>query len=249
MGSGAVNARPVSERPVLNRKPYRNKQSRRFQAPLQVSIVFEDRHILVVEKPAGLLTIATSREKQRTLYARLFDYVKSKRQPEKLFVVHRLDREASGLLVFAKSEEAKRQLQQQFKQHEATRTYLAVAENRIVHDQSTIRSYLAENAIHHCYSTAQRSQGKLAITHVDVVKRSSKRTLVKVRLETGRKHQIRVHLAEQGHPIVGDKVYGGTSNPLRRLALHAANLRFKHPRTNKAMEFSSDPPPSFFALV
>jgi 23S rRNA pseudouridine1911/1915/1917 synthase len=214
-----------------------------------VKVLFEDSEIIVVEKPAGLLTIATDKEKRHTLYALLFEHVKSKRRPEKLFIVHRLDREASGLLVFAKSEAAKYYLQQQFKEHCAGRTYVAVTERRMPQDQCTIRSYLAENAIHRCYSTPDRKKGKLAVTHVKVLKRSSRRTLLEVRLETGRKHQIRVHLAEQGCPIVGDQAYGSPSNPIRRLALHAEKLVFKHPHTGKLMEFNSEPPASFASLV
>jgi 23S rRNA pseudouridine1911/1915/1917 synthase len=215
----------------------------------RVKIHFEDNEIIVVEKPAGLLTTATDKEKRRTVYALLFEHLKSKPRPEKLFIVHRLDREASGLLVFAKSQAAKYNLQLQFKEHCAGRTYLAVAEHRMAQNQCTLQSYLAENAIHRCYSTADRRKGKLAITHVKVLKRSSQRTLVEVRLETGRKHQIRVHLAEQGHPIVGDRAYGSPSNPIHRLALHATKLVFKHPFTNKRMEFHALPPPSFASLV
>jgi 23S rRNA pseudouridine1911/1915/1917 synthase len=214
-----------------------------------VQILFEDRDIIVVEKPEGLLTIATDTEKSRTLYARLFAHVKSKHPPEMLFIVHRLDREASGLLVFAKSETAKHQLQLQFKEHTAGRTYLAITERRMARNSCKIESFLAENRIHRCYSTPDRSKGKQAVTHVQVLKRSPHRTLVEVRLETGRKHQIRVHLAEQGHPIVGDQAYGSLSNPIRRLALHATKLAFKHPRTGRPLEFVSPPPVIFASLI
>ena len=202
-----------------------------------------------MDKPAGVLTIATDREKQNTMYALLFDYVKSQRGPEKLFIVHRLDREASGLLVFAKSETTKFYLQDQFKEHSAGRSYMAVTERRMVKDEFTLKSYLAENAIHRCYSTPDQARGKLAITHVKVLKRSSGRTLVEVRLETGRKHQIRVHLSEQGHPIVGDRDYGSRTNPIQRLALHAVKLAFKHPVTGKVMEFYSPLPAPFSTLL
>ncbi len=216
---------------------------------IRVRILFEDPEVIVVEKPAGLLTISTDREKRLTAYAQLYDHVKSKMRPEKLFIVHRLDREASGLLVFAKSESAKFSLQQQFQEHRAGRTYVAVTEHRITRNQFTIRSYLAENSIHRCYSTPDPTRGKLAITHVKVLKRSARRTRVEVRLETGRKHQIRVHLAEAGHPIVGDQTYGSPTNPVRRMALHAVTLAFRHPRTSEAMEFHSQPPTSFALLV
>lgn len=183
------------------------------------------------------------------MYALLFDHVKSQRGPEKLFIVHRLDREASGLLIFAKSETTKFYLQNQFKEHSAGRSYMAVTERRVVKDEFTLKSYLAENTIHRCYSTPDQVRGKLAITHVKVLKRSSGRTLVEVRLETGRKHQIRVHLSEQGHPIVGDRAYGSRTNPIQRLALHAVKLAFKHPHTGKVMEFYSPLPASFSTLL
>jgi len=214
-----------------------------------IQIIFEDKDVIVVDKPEGLLTIATDKEKNRTLYAYLFEHVKSKKPPEMLFIVHRLDREASGLLVFAKSETAKHQLQQQFKEHTAGRTYLAIAEGHMARNQQTIESYLAENRMYRCYSTHDRSKGKRAVTHVKVLKRLAHRTLVEVQLDTGRKHQIRVHLAEQGHPIAGDRAYGSRTNPIRRLALHAAKLAFKHPRTGKLLEFVSAPPTIFASLT
>lgn len=215
----------------------------------RLNILFEDKDIIVVDKSAGLLTMATDREKHRTLYALLSEHVKGKRPPERLFIVHRLDREASGLLVFAKSEAAKQALQGQFKGHDAGRTYLAVIERRMAQDQCTLQSYLAENAAYRCYSTPDPTKGKWAITHVKVLKRSSRRTLVEVQLETGRKHQIRVHLAEQGHPVVGDQVYGSRTNPIRRLALHAVRLAFRHPATGKPMEFQSPPSAVFATLI
>jgi len=210
--------------------------------PDRIHIVFEDETILIVDKPAGLLTIATATEKENTLYAELRARASRKQPPEKIFVVHRLDREASGLLVFAKTIEAKERLQDQFKDHSAGRRYLAVVEGRIPKDDFSIRSYLAENAAYRVYSTRKKEAGKLAITHVHVVKRSPKTTVIQVRLETGRKHQIRVHLAEAGFPILGDKVYGSRSNPIRRLALHGEYLSFRHPRTGKRVEFESKIP-------
>jgi 23S rRNA pseudouridine1911/1915/1917 synthase len=215
----------------------------------RLDIVYEDKDLLVANKPAGLLTMATDREKRRTLYALLREHLKGRRPPESLYIVHRLDREASGLLVFAKSEAAKQNLQGQFKEHDAARSYVAVVEHRMVQDQCTLQSYLAETAAFRCYSADDPAKGKLAITHVKVQRRSSRRTLVEVQLETGRKHQIRVHLAEQGYPIVGDQVYGSKADPIKRLALHAARLAFRHPTTGKPMEFQCPPPACLVALV
>ena len=210
-----------------------------------LKIVFEDESIIVADKPEGLLTMATASERSKTAYVMLRQYLNSKRPPEQLFIVHRLDREASGLLVFAKSVEAKERLQDQFKDHSAGRRYVAVVEGSVKADDFTIRSYLTENAAYRVYSTKNSRVGKLAVTHVRALKRSPKHTLVEVRLETGRKHQIRVHLAENGHPIVGDKNYGSRANPIRRLALHGAHLEFRHPMTGKLMRFDSSPPKSF----
>jgi 23S rRNA pseudouridine1911/1915/1917 synthase len=215
----------------------------------RVRIVFEDDALVVVEKPAGLLTIATETEKTRTLYALLREAANRKRPSEKIFIVHRLDREASGLLVFAKTIEAKEKLQDQFKDHSAGRLYVAVVEGRLKPDKVTIRSYLAENAAFRVYSTKRSAAGKPAVTHVRVVRGNSKVTLVEVQLETGRKHQIRVHLAERGHPIVGDKTYGSRLNPLHRLALHGAELEFRHPMSGRLLRFQAPVPKSFGGLV
>jgi 23S rRNA pseudouridine1911/1915/1917 synthase len=214
----------------------------------QIRIVFEDASIAVVEKPAGLLTMATDTERARTVYAALRAYLNGKKPPEKTFIVHRLDREASGLLVFAKTIEAKERLQDQFKDHSAGRRYVAVVEGRVKEDDFAIRSYLAENAAYRVYSTPNKKVGKLAVTHVHVLRRNAKTTVVEVRLETGRKHQIRVHLAERGHPIVGDKSYGSRLNPVRRLALHGARLEFRHPVSGKVMQFEARYPKIFDGL-
>lgn len=221
---------------------------RRHVARADLTILFEDRDLIVAVKPAGLLTIATDKERNLTAYALLFEHVRRQREG-RLFIVHRLDREASGLLVFAKSEEAKAVLQDQFKDHSAGRTYVAVTEGRIPRDTFTIESYLAENAALRCYSTRDPAKGKRAVTHVKVLQRTPHRTLVEVRLETGRKHQIRVHLAEEGFPIVGDPAYGKGRNPIRRMALHGAELVFRHPSTGKPMTFTAPLPVEFDSLV
>jgi RluA family pseudouridine synthase len=213
-----------------------------------MKLIYEDDDLIVVDKPAGLLTIATDTERSRTLYSALRAYANQKKPAEKIFIVHRLDREASGLLVFAKSVEMKERLQSQFRDHSAGRAYIAVAEGQVAPDNFTIRSHLAENAAHRVYSTGKRGAGKAAVTHVCVLERKRKTTLLQVRLETGRKHQIRVHLADRGHPIVGDKTYGSRTNPLRRLALHGETLEFRHPRSGKPMRFESPAPSSLLRM-
>lgn len=214
----------------------------------KLEVIAEDESIIVINKPAGLLTMATEAEKTRTAYAILRSYLNNKKRSEKLFIVHRLDREASGLVVFAKSPESKERLQAQFKDHSAGRRYVAVVEGLVKDDSFTVRSNLAENAAFRVYSTRNRKLGKLAVTHVKVMKRNSKTTLVQVRLETGRKHQIRVHLAERGHPIVGDKAYGSGLNPVRRLALHGVQLEFRHPVSGEHKTLLSNYPKEFDRL-
>jgi 23S rRNA pseudouridine1911/1915/1917 synthase len=213
-----------------------------------LEVLYEDASVVVVNKPAGLLTIATEKEKTRTAYAVLRAYLNARKRPEKLFIVHRLDREASGLLVFAKTSESKEALQSQFKDHSAGRRYVAAVEGRVKQNEIVIQTYLAENAAYRVYSTPNKKNGKLAVTHVKVLKRKSNTSFVEVRLQTGRKHQIRVHLSEQGHPIIGDKVYGSRSNPIRRLALHGVQLEFKHPVSGEHLIFRSVHPKEFDTL-
>ncbi|MEI6212025.1 MAG: RluA family pseudouridine synthase [bacterium] len=228
------------------KKPSRAR--RHFVDGSDIEILFEDHDLLVVVKPAGLLTIATEKERRRTAYAMLTEHVRRFRAA-RIFIVHRLDREASGLLVFAKTEAAKFALQKQFEDHSAGRTYLAVVDGQIPREAFTIENHLAENAAFRCYATRDPAKGQRAVTHVKVLSRTPQRTLVEVRLETGRKHQIRVHLADEGFPIVGDPAYGKGSSPIRRMALHGAELVFRHPHTGKEMKFASPLPSAMAALV
>jgi 23S rRNA pseudouridine1911/1915/1917 synthase len=209
---------------------------------VKIPVIYEDESVIVVDKPAGVLTMANEREREKTVYAFLRARAHAQRPPHKIFIVHRLDREASGLLVFAKTIEAKEYLQSQFKDHSAGRIYTAVVEGRVLPDKFTIRSFLEENRAFRVYSTSKQGTGKLAVTHVRVLKRKAKTTLAEIQLETGRKHQIRVHLADRGHPVVGDKFYGTGAPKATRLALHGGRLEFRHPRTGKRLIFESPAP-------
>jgi 23S rRNA pseudouridine1911/1915/1917 synthase len=215
---------------------------RRQRVRAAAPVVFEDDAIVVADKPPGLLTIGTSTERRNTLYARLYDLAHRRRPPEKIFVVHRLDREASGLLVFAKTPQAKHALQRQFRDRTAGRRYVAWVHGTVRQDELTLRSWLAENAARRVWDAGEERGGKLAITHLRVLARRPGRTLVEASLETGRKHQIRVQLASAGHPIEGDRRYGPPRPASSRLALHAAHLRFVHPVTGASMAFASPPP-------
>ena len=205
--------------------------------PRGLTLVHEDDAILVVVKPAGLLTIATERERERTAYRLLWDYLGSKQA--RPFIVHRLDRETSGLLVFAKSESVKRTLQAQFEARTVERVYRALVEGRPAREQGTLESRLAEDRMLRVRSA---ERGRVAITHYRVLAARRENTLLELRLGTGRRHQIRVQLAESGWPIVGDVTHGGPRSGAGRLCLHATRLGFDHPVTGARVVFESAPP-------
>jgi 23S rRNA pseudouridine1911/1915/1917 synthase len=214
-----------------------------------LKIIFEDEHLIVIEKEAGLLSIATPMEKERTAYKMLSGHVKLKDPGCRIFVVHRLDQDTSGLMVFAKSEEAKNLLQEDWKNAVAERTYLALVEGFVEKDEDTITSWLYETkSLTMISGQTPEKGGQKAITHYRVIKRNPHCTLLEVNLETGRKNQIRVHAMDMGHSIVGDKKYGATSNPLHRLGLHAQVLAFRHPITGEELNFRTAVPPSFLKL-
>ncbi len=212
--------------------------------PPPLELVHEDQDILVIDKPPGLLSIATDRERERTAYRLLRDWVVTRGGSHaRLFIVHRLDRETSGLIVFAKSETAKRQLQTQFAARTAERVYVALVEGVVAQDEGTLVSRLVEDRSLRVRA-AGRGGGKEAITRYRVLERRRTSTLLELSLVTGRRAQIRAQLAEAGHPIAGDTQYGGRTNPLRRLALHAIRLAFVHPRGG-AVSFESPAPAAF----
>lgn len=210
-----------------------------------LDIVFEDEHLLVIHKPAGLLTVATQHERERTAYAYLREYLQESPKKQKLFIVHRLDKFVSGLLVFAKSEAVKAGLQALFAKHHIQRRYWAIVEGRVENERGTIRSRIAQDRSMRMHSTEDAEAGKHAVTHYRVLRCLPGLTCLEITLETGRKNQIRVHLSEMGHPIVGDQAYGSTTDPLGRMGLHAFELGFAHPRLGTPMHFKTDPPPEF----
>ena len=212
-------------------------------------ILYEDRDILVVEKPAGLLTMGTDSEKNRTAYAYLTDYVRKgfNESRNRIFIVHRLDRETSGIVIFAKNAETKFRLQEHWKETE--KKYLAVVRGQCANMSGTITTYLAENRARLVYSTSDRTKGKLSSTSYKVLKQTKDLALLKLDLLTGRKHQIRVHLAGIGHPVVGDPKYGGGNRDHARLALHASSISLKHPFSGQQITFESKLPVYFNQLV
>lgn len=204
----------------------------------KLNIVYEDKELIVVDKPAKMLTISTLREKEKTLYHQVFEYLKQKHKSNKVFIVHRLDRDTSGLVLFAKTEKMKKKLQDNWNEIAILRNYIAVLEGKVKEKSKTIESYIAENKAFISYSSNAK-YGKLAITQYELISESKKYSLVNIKIKTGRKNQIRVHMSEMGNPIVGDKKYNAKTNPLNRLGLHANKLIIKHPINGKIMEFES----------
>jgi 23S rRNA pseudouridine1911/1915/1917 synthase len=210
-------------------------------------LVHEDPEILVVDKPAGLLTMATEHERERTAYRVLRDYVAGQPGRARLFIVHRLDRETSGLIVFAKTPEAKRKMQEQFEHRAVERVYVAVVDGQVREASGVLRDLLAEERALRVRPTRDRHRGKEAITAYRVLERRRETTVLELTLTTGRRGQIRAQLADLGHPVVGDRRYGSRRDPLRRVCLHATRLGFVHPSGARA-RFESPAPPAFRRL-
>ena len=214
-------------------------------------LVYEDAHLLVVDKAAGTLTVPTEREERSALVYALARYLsRSQRITRRVSVVHRLDRDTSGLLVFAKRREVAESLKNQFRAHKPERAYAAIVAGRLDRPRGTFASFLATDPSLNQYSTPHAEQGKHSVTHYETIRAVPGATLVRVRLETGRRNQIRVHFAEAGHPVLGDVRYEPerARHPawkVRRLALHAAVLGFQHPDTGAAMRFESPVPEEF----
>ena len=217
----------------------------------RVRLVYEDSDVMVIEKGYGLLSMATERAngKDDTAYAIMREWVKWTDPRQKLFIVHRLDQNTSGLMMMAKTIEAKETMQHNWNNMVLNRKYIAVVEGNVADDSGVIRSYLAENSAHEVYSTKNPEEGKLAITRYKVLKRGQGHTMLEVELDTGRKNQIRVHLKELGHPIAGDRRYGARPSLIHRLALHAQTLRFVHPISRREMNFTTPIPSTFYKLV
>ncbi len=215
----------------------------------RLKIVYEDDDIIVVNKGYGLLSMGTDRIKDGTAYNLLRDYLKRKDPRNKLFIVHRLDRDTSGLMMFAKTQKAKETMQHNWNNMVLERKYVAIVEGVIKPEEGEIRSYLTENTAHEVYSTVNPAEGKLAVTYYKTLKKRAPYSMVELSLATGRKNQIRVHMKEAGHPIVGDRRYGAKASPIHRLCLHAQTLRFVHPTTRRDMSFTCPLPAGYVRLV
>lgn len=209
-------------------------------------IIYEDRDIVVIDKPSGLLSVATAYEKGETAHG----FLKQKYFPCSVHVVHRLDQDTSGVMLFALSGKARDALKLTFENHDIDRSYTAILEGKMLREQGTWESMLVEDDNYVVHSTSPANhEGKLAVTHYVVEQTYKRYSWVTLTLETGRKNQIRVQARDAGHPVVGDKKYGAQANPLKRLCLHAHLLAFMHPITKKKMTFESPIPASFLNLL
>lgn len=216
---------------------------------LPFPICYEDDALLAIEKPAGLLSVASDKERQRTAYRMVSDAYRLKDPSGRLFVVHRLDQDTSGLLLFAKSMEVKEKLQKNWDSLVKERGYLAVVEGRPPEEEGMVRSWLRETKTHLVYSVdAPCKDGKEAITEYRLVKTNGTYSLLELYLQTGRKNQIRVHMKDLACPVVGDKRYGGSKSPIGRLCLHAHRLTFTHPVTGQLVTLKSRKPRDFNRL-
>lgn len=212
----------------------------------KLDILYEDKFIIIINKPSNLLTISTAKEKERTLFSYVFDYLKKKNKNNKVFIVHRLDKDTSGIVILAKDEKTKFYLQENWDKFK--RNYVAIVEGNVENKKGILKNYLQETKTHYTYVVNDKN-GKEAITEYEKIMSNKKYTMLSLNIKTGRKNQIRVQLSYIGNPIVGDKKYGTKKDPIRRMALVANTLEFIHPKTKEKILIDIDIPNSFINLV
>ncbi|MFL2100638.1 RluA family pseudouridine synthase [Desemzia sp. FAM 23989] len=223
-----------------------NKTAQIQSELMGISILHEDEDIIVIDKEAGVLSIAAGRQQEMTAHRQLKIYVQQKNPANRIYVVHRLDRDTSGVMIFAKSEEIKQRLQDNWKTMVKERIYTTLVEGEVKDETGTIESWLTESPkSYKVHSSPRDNGGQHAVTHYKKIKSNGVTSLLEVQLETGRKNQIRVHMSDIGHPVVGDRKYGSTTNYLKRLGLHATTIAFHHPTSRKLVRFTSPVPKVF----
>lgn len=234
----------ILEKGVMVRKRGGEKDGR-------VKIVFEDAWLLVVDKRSGILSMSTGKEGEVTAYSLMSDYVKRMHGKQaKVFIVHRIDRETSGLIIFAKDEKTKMKLQENWNDSVLERKYCAILEGHPSQHEGTVHSWLKENPKSlKVTSSPEDNGGKESVTHFRILSEGRSYSLAEFELETGRKHQIRVHAASLGCPVTGDRKYGARENPMGRIALHARSIVFRHPVSGKTMSFDTGLPNAFKAVM
>ena len=233
---------PGQEITVLHRAPV-------ISAKMDIPIIYEDDDMIVIDKPAGMLSISTDKERANTAYYIVNGYMKSRSKSGRIFIVHRLDRETSGVMLLAKNERTKYALQERWDELALRRGYTAVVEGNVSPSEGTITSWLRQTKTLLMYSSKEKGQGKLAITKYRTLQSTDRHSLLDISLETGRKNQIRVHMKDMEHPIVGDKKYGALTNPIGRICLHASVLAIKHPSTGEELRFESIMPSAFMKVM
>ena len=211
-------------------------------------IVHEDSAIIVVDKGSGLLSMASDTEKSKTAYSMLSEYVKKFDPKNLIFIVHRLDRDTSGLMMFAKSKKIQEVLQKDWNESIIDRSYVVIVEGVVENEEGTVTSWLKENKALVMFSSQTPNDGQKAVTHYKLLRSNKQFSMLGVKLETGRKNQIRVHMKDMGHPVTGDKKYGAKLNPIGQMGLHARVLAFKHPVTGKTLRFDTPIPGKFLKV-
>lgn len=214
-----------------------------------IDLVYENKDLIVINKPSGMLSIEDENPNSITAYRIMMTYTRLSNSRNRVFIVHRLDKDTSGVLVFAKNEQIKFKLQENWNENVSARGYYAVVEGMLKEKEGRIISYLNETEKQYVFSTKDKNNGKKAITDYRVISENSNYSLLDVDIKTGRKNQIRVHLKELGHPIVKDKKYGSKDKGLKRLGLHAYKLSFIHPDTKKSMTFTTPVPNEFIKIT
>ena len=215
------------------------------QPEMSLPVIYEDSDIIVIDKPAGMLSISTDKESENTAYHIVYDYIKARDKSGRIFIVHRLDRDTSGVMLFAKSESVKCTLQENWDENAIERGYIAVVEGEVKAPEQKIVSWLKQTKTLFVYSSDKQGDGKKAVTNYRTLQATDKYSLLDISLETGKKNQIRVHMSDIGHPVAGDKKYGAKTDPFSRLGLHAGTLVVKHPVTGEQLRLESAMPTIF----
>ena len=248
-----VNGAPISQfdfeliaKDIVSISPYPVKKNGKRISKLP--ILYEDDELLVINKPSGLLSIADDKDKEHTAYRYMMDYVREENPKNRIFVVHRIDKETSGVMIFTKSSELKDALQDKWNQLVKLREYIAICEGHFESKEGTRISNLLQAKTNLMYSTKNPKEGLKAVTHYWVMEEILDYSLLRVHIDTGRKNQIRVHMKDLGHNVVGDDKYGSTLDPIKRLGLHARILEFDHPNKDKHFKFIADVPKEFLTL-
>lgn len=248
-----VNGAPVTQfdfeviaKDIVSISPYPVKKNGKRISKLP--ILYEDDELIVINKPSGLLSIADDKDKEHTAYRYMMDYVREENPKNRIFVVHRIDKETSGVMIFTKSLELKEALQDNWNKLVKLREYIAICEGHFDVKEGTRISNLLQAKTNLMYSTKNPKEGLKAITHYWVLEEIEEFSLLRVHIDTGRKNQIRVHMKDLGHNVVGDDKYGSTLDPIKRLGLHARILEFDHPSKDKHFKFIADVPKEFLSL-